>query len=679
MYLGKKLISLNLVLVLILALAVAIPATGAAYEEHAVPDEVADAVEYTASTVPTVPIRNCAEEASTEEVLEKISPVDPVPAEGAPVEESPAGVGDGLDMSVCADSPYNITVGNTTFYNTADASGTGWSYSAEEGVLTLNEYQGGSIKSYGDLKIYSYGTVKVTGSNVAASPSAGVTVAGELDLYILSGNAYFTGASGSQNGADGINAKTVFIIGDDDTVINCTGGYSSNHGGHGISGDIIYLIPDTMYITGGGSTGTVGVGIHFTTYLYIGVCSMVVQAGGTAGYAIASPDGLYFYYSKHVTLIESGTYKISVQINRYNLVLYGNGGTYSDGRTAKLLNGSYPTYFKLWDYVFTRDGYQQIGWVTGSDLIPLKTSFCPGENTSLYASWAPKLDNAALFIGNGGTINGSYYLNIPTGASVSIPGAVCTVDSENLYLLGWSDLYDFDSEADSVNHIINGSDKWYLPGTTVSMGSQTTLYAHWIYENSKHNIVYYNGNGGKSSMGGAAVVQAALATASDITLYVQDDMAFTRDGYVFDGWTDDSGAEYETGQAITNTTGAFKVTNLYAQWLEVHSYTAGNGASGDSAALDVYPTRNEVKVSLDIGSLKNPDTGSTTLPVYYALYENGRMIAIEMQEVPQTPSGMTGSVTIDYTDGVRPDACRIFVFGGDDYAPAYEPLTCDLS
>ena len=619
MCVGKKLIALNLAIGLILALLFGIPSAGAAYETPAAAEDMADA-------------------------------------------------------------PYLITVGGTRFYNTVDSSGSGWGYSAKDRILTLNGYYGSGIRASGDLTIYTRGNFKatVTGSS-GAEGAAAISVDGFLFIDTSSGGtARFYGGSGDTGfGGDGIRAQTVFIA--RSSRIICTGGYGETSGGCGISGGEVILNARIMDITGGDSNGAAGPGISYNSRLYVGMCEMTVQAGNRSGTPIVASGEGECSYSAHVGMTEIDSYLLVFTPDTYNishtLTLDGCGGTY-DGNATTVLSGPYPTYFYMEDYEFTRNGYKQTGWLDGTEGLPLGVTLCPEADTTLYAIWADMQENSVLFIGNGGTVDGNNYLKTTTGACVSIPDRSQTVragaSGSDLCLLGWCE-----SEAvasANLDFIINPNDRWCLPGTVCAVDSQTVLYALWIEACDCINTIYYNGNCGIRSTGGEAAVQSSALFGINQSLYVMDEMDFTRDGYDFEGWYDADGTKYWEGKAVKNMTGTSKFTNLYARWSR--TYTAESGDGADCTTCIVYPEENEITVSLDITSLKNTGSETKKLPVYYALYENGRMVAIEKQDVSQTAGGMEGSVTIGYSGSVQPDMCKIFVFGDMDYAPAYVPLEC---
>ncbi|MGE4484185.1 MAG: InlB B-repeat-containing protein [Oscillospiraceae bacterium] len=655
MHLDKKIISLNLALVLGIALLLGVPAAGAVYEERYSADEKADGeglIAYTSELTPT-----------------KVTPE--------------TGVEDADTAEAATESPYYITVGGTRFFNTEDSSGSGWSYSAEDRILTLNGYYGSGIRASGDLTICTRGkfNATVTG-NSGAGGTAAVSVDGFLFIDTSSGgNARFYGGSGDTgSGGDGIRAQAVFIA-RSSHKITCTGGYGETSGGSGISGGEVILNAQKMDIIGGDSNGAAGPGISYNSRLYVGICEMTVQAGNRSGTPIAASGDGEFSCSAHVGVTEIDSYLLVFTPDTYNishtLTLDGCGGTYH-GNASEVLSGPYPTYFYMKNYEFTRNGYKQTGWLNGTEVLPLGVTLCSEADTTLYAIWADMQENSVLFIGNGGTVDGNNYRKTTTGASVSIPDRSQTVragaSGSDLCLFGWCESAAV-TTAD-VDLITNPNDRWYLPGTVCAVDNRTVLYALWIEACDCINTIYYNGNGGIRSTGGEAAVQSSALFGINQSLYVKDEMDSTRDGYDFEGWYDADGIKYWEGKAVKNTTGTLKFTNLYARWS--HTYTVESGDGANRGKCVVYPEQKEVMVSLDITSLKNTGTDVIKLPVYCALYENGRMVAIETKDVYQTLGGMTDSVTVDYTDGAQPDMCKIFVFGDTHCTPACVPLECPL-
>lgn len=71
-------------------------------------------------------------------------------------------------------------------YGYQNMSGSGWQYYADDRALVLNNYQGGPITVTGDLKIYSYGDVDITGTGRSHAVYAGGEGAG-LYIYVQDG------------------------------------------------------------------------------------------------------------------------------------------------------------------------------------------------------------------------------------------------------------------------------------------------------------------------------------------------------------------------------------------------------------------------------------------------------------------------------------------------------------
>ena len=68
-------------------------------------------------------------------------------------------------MASAASGSYDIYVGTTHFKSTESASGSGWAYDPDYGILVLSGYNGGPIYADGgDLFIASSGNNTVTGN-----------------------------------------------------------------------------------------------------------------------------------------------------------------------------------------------------------------------------------------------------------------------------------------------------------------------------------------------------------------------------------------------------------------------------------------------------------------------------------------------------------------------------------
>ena len=485
-----------------------------------------------------------------------------------------------LKANLVPASPYLITVGGTSFNSDVNSSGTGWSYNAEENQLDLSGYNGASILSSGDLTIYASGGTFITGVS-GANPRSGIAVNGKLNLFfkdILS----IKGGNGGQFGGDGIYAKTLNISAEDnESSFKCSGGTGGDYGGCGLYADDIYLDPNQAAITGSAGSNP-GYGIVYKNSLYIGVCDMTVQIDYPNGSAIATTGSNPFYYSKWDDIAVEN-YQITFSVKTYTLTVNGNGGT-CWGQNTYAKKFRYPNFLaKLEDYVCSRDGYRQIGWASGSNLTALDENIWLTSNTVIEASWVPVQSNTVLFVGNGGKINGSYYLSTITGSSISVPNRSEATRTDaygnSMYLLGWTNQLKLSSNS---SHVLNYDAGWYLPGSHVSFDSSRTMYAKWA---SAGNIINYDCNGGRcTDITGSSTgkTQAILSTGSDLTLYVLSDLdvQFQKNDYTFVGWKNDNGDQFVMGQAITGNSSTLTVTNLKAQWAKnCVVYLGGNGGT----------------------------------------------------------------------------------------------------
>lgn len=131
-------------------------------------------------------------------------------------------------VNASSSSPvYSITVDGVLFKSNEDASGNGWSYSAEESALTLDGYAGSSIIASGDLVVYAKNDVEITGtsSEKYGSSNCGIVVTGSLTLNASNSNITITGAENSGvKGGEGIVAAKAVISSKSGSELNVFGG-----------------------------------------------------------------------------------------------------------------------------------------------------------------------------------------------------------------------------------------------------------------------------------------------------------------------------------------------------------------------------------------------------------------------------------------------------------------------
>ena len=224
----------------------------------------------------------------------------------------------------------------------------------------------------------------------------------------------------------------------------------------------------------------------------------------------------------------------------------------------------------------TRSGYNFLGWSKNS--AATTASYKAGDqitfsaNTTLYAVWEkiPVTTYKLTFNANGG----SGAPSAKTGAtSYIIPSTVPTRSGYNF--LGWSK-YSNSTVAD------------YKSGDTITLTSNTTLYAVWEKQTSaKSYKLSFNANGGSNA-------PEALTGADE---YIIPSKVPVREGYIFLGWSkvkSSTTAKYMMGETITLTAN----TTLYAVWEKIPP-TPGTGIT-EITVRNKYLYYNEsAKLSID--------------------------------------------------------------------------------
>lgn len=245
---------------------------------------------------------------------------------------------------------------------------------------------------------------------------------------------------------------------------------------------------------------------------------------------------------------------VTVDAGGYTLTVNPNGGKYNgttgnstfkgyNGMTKDLGSASHDAYTVKFD------------GRNGSTPSPLTST--PSANGWKVTSGSGSVSGNTYTFGAGnGTVSAQYKNN-----SITLPSSSRT----GYTFAGWYTAASGGSSAGSS-------------GAAYTVGSSTTLYAHW---NANTYTINYNGNG---NTGGS--------TASSSHTYDQKKAlnanGFTRTGYTFAGWTtnaDGSGDSYSNGQQVENLATGGTVT-LYAKWT-ANTYTIsynGNDHTGGSTA-----------------------------------------------------------------------------------------------
>lgn len=219
-----------------------------------------------------------------------------------------------------------------------------------------------------------------------------------------------------------------------------------------------------------------------------------------------------------------------------------------------------------WDSaMLTRPGHTQLGWNQDRNATQAQAQVTMVEGgMTVYAVW---VGNPVL----------TYDTNKPstwtgempsTPASVSVPYNTAAADGSGWQagdvskLRGYKFLGWYTGPQDNA-----GLYQWATPLT-----GNVTVYAHW--QRLQANVIY-NANGGTGSHANTTGWQY-----SDVTIPGDTSKSFTRDGYVFKGWSLKAGKAdvvYKDGSQIPLQD---KDITLYAQWQGIHeNFTETGGIS----------------------------------------------------------------------------------------------------
>lgn len=544
----------------------------------------------------------------------------------------------------------DITVDGTAFSSASDQTGDGWTYTADGNLLTLNNYDGGSILSEGSLNIRTTGNVVITGED----GKSGICVKNQLTIDVADGTLTVTGGSVNTNdvfsGYGILGLVKTAITGSGQVAI--TGGSNPNGtGGIAVYGGQVELSVDGTYTGGSGRTGAAAAGAMIQ--LILGVADVMTAdfCGGkaeTGSYAKpislykedSNQDGIPEYEAKwslnvHLVLSnpDAQTNALHVEPAKYTLTFQG------EGVDAQSFTKPYPAAYKLADHRFTRDGFVQVGWKTadGSQL-GLDWTLIPEANLTLTAAWQALSDDTIVLQGTNGTFSAAGAGTI--GAADSLPEAITGTKT----LLAWCT-----ELSPTANETLAFSGSWYAGGQQADAGVQT-LYAQTA-DNGRYLILHPTTAAVKQ--GGTILVYGTTQTDSDRSV-TPDLTAMTAPaGFTFRGWaTQDGEILYGAGDAIPLTDG---VTVLYAQW--------------------AYPVDTDLDLTWDAEADSAVLTGdglSGVATVICAAYDgSGKQTMVRTLPVTEA-----AAMTLP-ADALTGDTCRLF-FLTADHTPAAAAVELDL-
>lgn len=622
------------------------------------------------------------------------------------------------DVSLLANTAF-ILDGGTAVSGDADASGTGWSYTASNNRLTLTDAYGGDpISVYTGLNLYVDGTVTINGANGSDAiyhkldNLSGADTDDYLTVRILSGSQLtLKGGDGSTWGGSGIysnyivniNCQGTLILngGDADTDsftndageleesyagdgifasgiilngsgITSTGGninsYSTEHGlaGCGIYGRIVYVRADCT-LQGGYSNYDPGPGLYYTSSCTFGFNTITMINGGTKSALLRSSTASAYTLAAHTTMTRKSSSNYStlyIKPNSYGFRMSGEPGWYKKVGTATFSSlEPYPTTYNLADYSpdFFRDNYALVAWehYTSGEVFPLNATYTPESYTLLEAVWVSATPTALVTILNGldGKLSGDQLYRRFEGKTIELPSTL-TYEDDNI-LLGWSS--QIAPKADSTTGLLGGL--WYEGGDIVapSATSATLLYAQSAGEGQ---YALYHPNGGTFTSGGTLLVQGSK-TAGTMTISAPDASCVTApEGMQLAGWAtsaDAAAARYEPGDSVILTKGT--VTHLYAKW-EPKEYIA----QFSGLTITHCPGTGALEIAVPGGW--DSETGTTTLTA--ALFNSsGKALSTAVAE-----TAAEATMELAYTGEIP--TLRIFR-QDEDYLPVGDPLEPDLA
>lgn len=288
-----------------------------------------------------------------------------------------------------------------------------------------------------------------------------------------------------------------------------------------------------------------------------------------------APDPAYNGGNEYTVPAHDTTVYAVWEINPYNLIYDANGGTNAPATQT----GNYGTNLVVSSGKPVREGYTFKGWSENDKATDADTAYAPGANyvvpahdTTVYAIWDANKYNLIYDVNGGDTDT------TPDTQSGEF-GSAIIVDYEDpsrdgYTFLGWNE----DSNATTPdNKYADGSD-YVVPA------HDTTVYAVWKADEYKLSYDVNGGNEGTQPEDQTGKCGENIKIDSDTP---------TKNGYVFDGWSEDKDAtsgddKYAPG---SNFTIPPHDTTLYAIWkLTPYSliYDANGGINEPETQTDEH-------------------------------------------------------------------------------------------
>ena len=248
---------------------------------------------------------------------------------------------------------------------------------------------------------------------------------------------------------------------------------------------------------------------------------------------------------------------------------YGNGGLTSGGDSQITATLRYDAYLNFNDYssAFIKDGYVVSGWAT----YPEATSYTYTATASMQASGVGYTTFYAVWRSSQITItfdmNGGVGENITVTGNFATSADVLFPTADGMYREG----YKFINWSDSpgLNTMVYVSPGQYGSSLNITFTGDYTFYAGWLGQKT----VSFDINGGTGTTPSDMTVYYDYngSWATDYITFPTAD-GFSKDGYVFAGWSTSSTSTWAEIQAGENSN-YYEATTYYAVWKEAINAT----------------------------------------------------------------------------------------------------------
>lgn len=245
---------------------------------------------------------------------------------------------------------FSITVDGFTFNSDEDSSGEGWSYSSSERSLTLDSYNGSSVISSGDLKIYLANDNVISGTvrSEYSPESCGIYAKENLEIFVA-GNSIISGASSSTKGGEAIIAANVSITSNDNASLILNGADRAS----AIKADTLTLDCASIAAKGGKNASAV---YYASSFSISESTEAIFTSGSTDRYAItylAGASAPTYDEDKMAVIFEASA--STVVLKATDDIIYGdiNLSGVADSADAVLL----AQFFAKWDVKFTASSF----------------------------------------------------------------------------------------------------------------------------------------------------------------------------------------------------------------------------------------------------------------------------------------------------------------------------------